>query len=622
MSQRFIRCIHCGLPHDMMQTVCPATGKSIDRRRFSTSSVPALREPVGHGNGPPSRPSPPSSPPHPPPAPRPYSSVPPQQAHRDLIGKTIGGKYLVRSVLGEGGMGAVYEAENKALGRSVAVKVLHPAQARKRVAVKRFHQEARSAGAIGHPNICEVYDLGTLDDGSPYLVMERLVGETLADRIQSEGGLPFDDVIEFVTQVLSGLVAAHEKGIVHRDIKPENIFLTKRVGCPPIAKLLDFGVSKMISPVHGSEKEEDLDLTRTGMVMGTPFYMSPEQARGDRNLDARVDLYACGVILYEAITGRRPFLAPNYNALLLQILTATPRPARELRPALPQGFDEVLDKALARSRDDRFQTAAAFQRELQSLRDRHPKVTAGMGVSDMARQALMRRPTPGAPLIPTPRRPIDSKAENAGGLPPRRPIDSKAENAGGLPPRRQVAAPPRMVEPPRPPPPPPPEEEEEEPMPSSVEIPILFSDTPMSGEHLPDLEAGSTAIDDQPTEMREMRDRFATSSDADTTERRADLGHLSMGKRSRAGTVSRIPRSATTERGVPTFDVKPSDTEDDNNATLMQSAAPRLRRRRGGVSPDDTVRMEGETAAEMRDVRDRLPTSPAEPAPPARKPRS
>ena len=214
-------------------------------------------------------------------------------------------------------MGAVFEAENTALGRSVAVKVLHPAQARKKVAVKRFHQEARSAGAIGHPNICEVYDLGTLDDGSPYLVMERLVGETLADRIQSEGGLPFDDVIEVVTQVLSGLVAAHEKGIVHRDIKPENIFLTKRVGCPPLAKLLDFGVSKMISPIH-NEKDEDLDLTRTGMVMGTPFYMSPEQARGDRNLDARVDLYACGVILYEALTGRRPFTAANYNALLLR----------------------------------------------------------------------------------------------------------------------------------------------------------------------------------------------------------------------------------------------------------------------------------------------------------------
>jgi serine/threonine-protein kinase len=302
----------------------------------------------------------------------------------------------VRSVLGEGGMGTVFEAENLAIGRSVAVKVLHPNQARKKVAVKRFHQEARAAGAIGHPNICEVYDLGTLDDGSPYLVMEKLVGETLADRIASEGGLPFDDVIDVLTQVLSGLVAAHEKGIVHRDIKPENIFLTKRVGCPPVAKLLDFGVSKMISPVLSGEREEDLDLTRTGMVMGTPFYMSPEQARGDRNLDARVDLWACGVILYEAITGRRPFTAANYNALLLQILTTQPRPARELRPALPFGFDEVIDRSMARNREDRFQSSAEFQRELQALRDRHPKVTAP-NVADLGRGSYSRGKIPAAP---------------------------------------------------------------------------------------------------------------------------------------------------------------------------------------------------------------------------------
>ena len=299
---------------------------------------------------------------------------------RELAGKKIGEKYVVRSVLGEGGMGTVYEAEHLAIGRLVAVKVLHPAQARKKVAVKRFHQEARAAGAIGHPNICEVYDLGTLDDGSPYLVMEKLVGETLADRIANEGGLPFDEVIDFLTQVLSGLVAAHEKGIVHRDIKPENIFLTRRVGCPPVAKILDFGVSKMIGPAlplppneHG---EDDGDLTRPGMVMGTPFYMSPEQARGDRNLDARVDLYACGIMLYEALTGRRPFLANNYTQLLMLILSASPKPVREIRPGLPMQFDRVVEKAMARKREDRYQSAAEFQLDLQALRDRHAQAAA------------------------------------------------------------------------------------------------------------------------------------------------------------------------------------------------------------------------------------------------------
>src|SRR5271170_5875896 len=128
---------------------------------------------------------------------------------------------------------------------------------RKKESVKRFHHEARAAGAIGHPNICEVYDLGTLEDGRPYLVMEKLVGRTLADRIKEEGGLPFDDVIDILTQVLSGLVAAHAKGILHRDIKPENVFLAERVGCAPVAKLLDFGVSKVLSPTHSAVDGDD-----------------------------------------------------------------------------------------------------------------------------------------------------------------------------------------------------------------------------------------------------------------------------------------------------------------------------------------------------------------------------
>ena len=297
----------------------------------------------------------------------------------------------MRGILGEGGMGTVFEAEHITLGRSVAIKVLHSAHATKKDSIRRFQQEARAAGAIGHPNICGVIDLGTLDDGSPYIVMERLLGETLADRVASEGGLPFEDVIDILIQVLSGLVAAHEQQIVHRDIKPENIFLTQRVGCPPLVKLLDFGVSKMTGR-GGAVRAEDLALTRTGMVMGTPFYMAPEQARGERDLDARVDLYACGVILYEALTGRRPFTAANYNALLVQILTASPRPAIELRPALPPGFGAVIDKAMARRREDRYATASDFQRDLQALR---PQSVPRVAVAE-----VIRGPAP--PLLPWP----------------------------------------------------------------------------------------------------------------------------------------------------------------------------------------------------------------------------
>jgi serine/threonine-protein kinase len=279
----------------------------------------------------------------------------------------VANRYVIKKILGEGGMGTVYEAEHLGLGRMVAVKVLNATQAKKVVAVKRFEQEARAAGAIGHPNICEVYDMGTLPDGCPFLVMEKLDGETLADRIATHGGLPVAEVLDIMIQVASGLEAAHDRGVLHRDIKPENVFLAKRVGALDIAKLLDFGVSKF---VRGNPAgEEELNLTRTGMVMGTPYYMSPEQARGERNLDARVDIYACGVVLYEALTGKRPFVAPNYNALLLQIITVAPRRMADLRGDVPPAVEAVVMRAMARSKVDRPETAAMLRRELSTVRD-------------------------------------------------------------------------------------------------------------------------------------------------------------------------------------------------------------------------------------------------------------
>ena len=295
----------------------------------------------------------------------PSSLYPTRNLQQELIGRTVSERYMIRGVLGEGGMGTVYEAEHIGLGRQVAIKVLNPSQAKKRVAVKRFQQEARAAGAIGHPNICEVYDLGLLEDGSPYLVMEKLIGTTLADRISREGGLPFDEIADVMLQVLSGLIAAHDKGIVHRDIKPENIFLARRVGCPPIVKILDFGVSKMMPQFQGGD--EQLDLTRTGMVMGTPYYMSPEQARGERNLDGRVDVYACGVMMYESIVGKRPFLAPNYNALLLAIINTVPKSLREVRPATPPVMETIVARMMAKVRENRYPTANAVLRDIQAL---------------------------------------------------------------------------------------------------------------------------------------------------------------------------------------------------------------------------------------------------------------
>ncbi len=287
---------------------------------------------------------------------------------RIVAGPTIGGKYAIRGVLGVGGMATVYDALNVALEKEVAIKVLRGTDASE-ASFHRFMSEARAAAAIAHPNVCEVYDLGALDDGTPYMVMEKLAGETLADRIGRVGGLRFEHAIDVISQVLAGLEAAHAKRIIHRDIKPENMFLSATNGPRLKIKLLDFGVSKLLPAA--AEGNEDLGLTAAGKVMGTPAYMSPEQARGDRVMDARVDLFACGIILYEVLTGKRPFIAPNYNALLVQILTVKPRPARELRPALPEGFDPVLKRALSRAKEKRYQTAREFRAAIEALRDPH-----------------------------------------------------------------------------------------------------------------------------------------------------------------------------------------------------------------------------------------------------------
>ncbi|WP_437796386.1 serine/threonine-protein kinase [Sorangium sp. So ce693] len=291
----------------------------------------------------------------------------PTSSGRSLLGHVIGDKYAVTAIIGEGGMGAVYEAEHLQIGRLVAVKVMHPRETQKREAISRLEHEARVAGRIGHPNICEVYDMGWLPDGSPYLVMERLHGETLAQRIARCGVVPPNELVDIMLQVLSALVTAHDRGVVHRDLKPENIFLSERAGMLPVAKLLDFGISQAPG-VDGVM----MDLTRTGMVMGTPYYMAPEQARGDAELDRRLDLWAAGVILYEALTGQRPFVARNYNALLVQILTLWHRPMTELDPTIPPGLSRLVDRALAKARDERFQSAREFLEALRRFKNQVP----------------------------------------------------------------------------------------------------------------------------------------------------------------------------------------------------------------------------------------------------------
>ena len=269
----------------------------------------------------------------------------------ELIGQVVEGKYRVWGIIGQGGMGTVYEAEHTSAGHRVALKVLKADQVQKKESVSRFEHEARVLGGIRHPSICQIYDVGRLEDGSPFMVMERLQGESLADRLERAGAVGAQELCGIMVEALGALEAAHQQGIVHRDFKPDNIFLSERSGVRQV-KVLDFGISK----ATGLEDAEG-SLTRTGMVMGTPYYMAPEQAMGERNLDARVDVWAAGVVMYEALSGQRPFVARNYNALLVHILTSSPRQLGELAPGVPGAVLEVVKRALDKKRETRFQSA-------------------------------------------------------------------------------------------------------------------------------------------------------------------------------------------------------------------------------------------------------------------------
>ena len=280
-----------------------------------------------------------------------------------MVGKSILGRYAVHRVLGVGGKGTVYEAEDAAMERVVAIKV--PTETHEDT-IKRFLREGRAGASIAHPNVCAIYDFGPLEDGTPFLVMERLEGETLADRLSRTPQLRLAEALPIIQQVLAGLGAAHARGIIHRDVKPGNVFLTQQ-GPELVAKLLDFGASTLDRP-H-ARKEDDFEmLTKVGMAIGTPIYMTPEQIRGQRDLDARVDVYACGVILYEALTGILPFAATRRNELFRLIVEGQARRACEIEPRLPKAMDVVLGRAMAGNREDRYPNVEAFSNALESLR--------------------------------------------------------------------------------------------------------------------------------------------------------------------------------------------------------------------------------------------------------------
>ncbi|HEU4728366.1 MAG TPA: protein kinase [Kofleriaceae bacterium] len=287
----------------------------------------------------------------------------------DLIGAEIDGRYRVLELIGEGGMGKVYLAEHDEIGKRVALKVLHPSYSRMPDLVERFRREARAASKIGHPNIVDVTDSGTTADGSVYFVMEYLEGVELGSVIEREGALDVARALKITGQICRALAAAHREGIIHRDLKPENIFLITRDGTSDVVKVLDFGIAKTTEAEAARERR----LTSPGMAMGTPEYMSPEQAAG-RPADARCDVYALGAILYEMVTGVPPYSGDNFMEILTKKATQDPVLPHLVRGELALPVSELVTAAMARSPSDRPQTMEAFEYELN-------KCLAGRGVA-------------------------------------------------------------------------------------------------------------------------------------------------------------------------------------------------------------------------------------------------
>ena len=289
-------------------------------------------------------------------------SSPSQPPPDPLLGTLLDGKYRVVRLIGAGGMGAVYEGRHEAINRRVAIKVLLPQMAGDARVKQRFINEARIGGELGQENIVEVTDLGELPSGAPYLVMEFLEGWNLAQFVREQGPLPIEIATEIVGRVLEALVAVHRRGVIHRDLKPANVFLAQSISPTGrkkvVVKILDFGISKLQAP-------DDPELTQDGARMGSPAFMSPEQAKNTKYTTHLSDIYSAGALLYTALTARPPFVAGSTNEILLAVMTEPVASPRQHRPELPVSLEQIVLKAMAREPEQRYQTAEEFLAALE-----------------------------------------------------------------------------------------------------------------------------------------------------------------------------------------------------------------------------------------------------------------
>ena len=282
------------------------------------------------------------------------------------------GNYRLLEKLGEGGMGTVYRAEHPGLGRFAAVKLLRAEYAQDTEIVLRFFDEARAVNKIRHKHILDVFDLGRTPEGVAYLIAELLLGEDLDHRLKRKKSLPIEEVCSILSQTCDALQAAHSAGIVHRDLKPENIFLCERDGDSDFVKVVDFGIAKLLEP-----GTDGLARTKTGIVMGTPHYMSPEQATGKKQLDGRADLYSLGIILYECLSGQTPFSGDTMAGVVMQHVLEKPPPLKKvaLNRDIPEALSELTMRLLEKDPAQRPANAAEVKAVLQRFSKNPQTVT-------------------------------------------------------------------------------------------------------------------------------------------------------------------------------------------------------------------------------------------------------